>query len=92
MSSTFESPGCCTGVTATTRRSDVCLWAPKRACQQHGCPEKFDAELTKRWADAISDAADRDGFGTSAGQFIAAHPELRVGNLLGAPAAAQPIR
>lgn len=53
----------------------------RRACEIHGCPEKFDAQLTERWARAIATAIERDGQGSSASDFIAAHPELRKGDL-----------
>lgn len=52
-----------------------------RACEAHGCPEKFDAALTERWARAIAEAAGRDGLGPTAEHFIAAHPELQRGDL-----------
>jgi hypothetical protein len=47
----------------------------KRACEAHGCPEKFDAALTERWARAIVEAARRDGLGPTAATFIATHPQ-----------------
>lgn len=53
----------------------------RRACDVHGCPEKFDAELTRRWARAVATAIESDGGGSSASDFIAAHPELRRGDL-----------
>lgn len=52
----------------------------RRACEVHGCPEKFDAALTARWARAIADAMELDAEGSSATEFIATHPELRQGN------------
>lgn len=55
----------------------------KRACATHGCLEKFDAALTERWAQAIAEAARRDGLGPSADSFIAAHPHLQRGDLFG---------
>ena len=57
----------------------------ERACQAHGCPEKFHAPLTERWAQAITAAAGRDGLGPTAEHFIAAHPELQRGDLFGSP-------
>jgi hypothetical protein len=57
----------------------------KRACAAHGCPEKFDAALTERWADAIADAIDRDGAETTARRFLDAHTQLQNGELLGVP-------
>jgi hypothetical protein len=53
----------------------------ERACAAHGCPEKFDAALTARWADAIVAAAGRDGLGPSAAAFISEHPQLCQGEL-----------
>ena len=47
----------------------------------HGVPVKFDRALTLRWIKAISETLDRDGHGGSAGQFLAAHPELGSGKL-----------
>lgn len=57
----------------------------KRACETHGCPEKFDAALTERWARAIAEAARRDGLGPTAATFIATYPQLHRGDLFGAP-------
>jgi len=57
----------------------------RRACDVHGCPEKFDADLTERWARAIAETIDRDGPRTTAEEFLAAHPDLRRGDLLGRP-------
>jgi hypothetical protein len=64
------------------------LSGTKRACDIHGCPEKFDAALTERWARAVAEAVDGDGFGPSADHFIARHPELRRGDLFRAPGVA----
>lgn len=57
------------------------LSGTQRACEAHGCPEKFDAALTERWAQAIAGAAACDGLGPTAEHFIAAHPELQRGDL-----------
>jgi hypothetical protein len=57
------------------------LAGTERACVAHGVPEKFDRALTLRWIKAISETLDRDGHGGSAGQFLAAHPELGSGTL-----------
>ena len=62
------------------------LAGTERACRAHGVPEKFDAELTVRWSDAISEAVARDGLGPSADHFLAAHPELARGRLPAPPA------
>ncbi len=61
------------------------LRGTKLACEVHGCPEKFDAALTARWAQAIADAAKRDGLGATADDFVDSHPELRRGDLFGLP-------
>lgn len=58
----------------------------KRACEVHGSPEKFDPALTGRWADAVARTIDRDGPGADADEFLARHPELMRGDLLGKPA------
>ena len=60
------------------------LTGTRRACEVHGCPEKFDAALTKRWAGAMRRAAERD-VGATADDFIATHPELRQGDLFREP-------
>lgn len=57
----------------------------ERACEANGCPEKFDAALTERWAKAIAEAAGRDGLGPTAEHFIAGHPNLQRGDLFGLP-------
>ena len=57
----------------------------RQACEVHGCPEKFDAELTQRWSHGVAEAAERDGFASSADAFIEAHPELTTGDLFGTP-------
>jgi hypothetical protein len=57
----------------------------KRACVIHGCPEKYDAALTERWAQAIAEAIERDGAEATARRFLDAHPQLQDGKLLGVP-------
>ncbi len=59
------------------------LSGTKQACEAHGCPEKFDAALTERWARAIAEAAERDGLGPTSDNFFSSHPELRRGDLFG---------
>ena len=54
----------------------------KRACDVHGCPEKFDAALTERWADALATAIKHGGLKANADAFLAAHPALQRGDLL----------
>lgn len=48
----------------------------RHACAVHGVPEKFDEGLTRRWARAIAEIAERDGLGDSATSFIVSHAEL----------------
>jgi hypothetical protein len=62
------------------------LLGTEQACAVHGCPEKFDPALTERWAQAIADATEQDGFGASSADFFAAHPEFMSGGLFGRPA------
>ena len=57
----------------------------RRSCEVHGCPDKFDAALTERWAREIADAIDHDGFGASADDFLAKHAALQRKDLLGQP-------
>ena len=49
----------------------------RRACEVHGCPEKFDRDLTIRWSREVARLVARDGPADSAADFIAAHPQLR---------------
>jgi hypothetical protein len=57
----------------------------RRACEVHGVPERFDAQLTQRWTDAIADALDERPAPTSLAELLARHPQLRDGKLLGRP-------
>ena len=52
----------------------------RRACIAHGCPEKFDAELTRRWSAAIASVAASDP-AQDAEAFLRRHPELLRGDL-----------
>jgi hypothetical protein len=61
------------------------LEGTERSCEAHGCPEKFDAALTARWARAIAEAIAHDGPGPSAAAFLEFHPELGRSGLLGRP-------
>lgn len=61
------------------------LAGTEQACALHGCLEKFDPILTERWAGAIADATQRDGFGATAAEFLAAHPRFLSGELFGLP-------
>jgi hypothetical protein len=57
----------------------------RKGCDHYGVPEKFDEDLTRRWARAVSDAvanaSDSEGFQ----DFIERNPELRRGDLFGKP-------
>jgi hypothetical protein len=57
----------------------------EKACEVHGCRERFDYELTERWAAAISERVHRGGLGASAAEFISRNPELRRGDLFSPP-------
>ncbi len=61
------------------------LTGTKCACEAHGCPERFDATLTARWARAIAEAAEGDGLRATPDHFFDSHPELRRGDLFGSP-------
>jgi len=57
----------------------------RKGCDHYGVPEKFDEDLTGRWAravsDAVADAPESDGFQ----DFIERNPELRRGDFFGKP-------
>jgi len=57
----------------------------RKGCDHYGVPEKFDEDLTRRWAravsDAVADAPESEGFQ----DFIERNPELRRGDLFGKP-------
>jgi hypothetical protein len=59
------------------------LTGTRRACERHGCTEKFDAGLTERWSDAVAGAMQEHGPGASASAFLLAHPHLARGDLFG---------
>ncbi len=63
----------------------------RRACIVHGCPEKFDAELTRRWSEAIASAAAGD-LSRDADAFLRGHPELLRGDLFAAGRRVEPQR
>lgn len=56
-----------------------------RNCRLAGAEERFDEDLTRRWAQLLADthaaAPDR-----TTGELLDRHPELSRGDLLGAPA------
>ena len=51
----------------------------KRACNVHGCPDRYSEELTKRWSVSIADAMDEVPRPSSLHQMLERHPELRRG-------------
>lgn len=57
----------------------------RRGCDHYGVPEKFDEQLTRRWARAVSAAADSASDADSFDVFLARHPDLRKGDLFGKP-------
>ena len=57
----------------------------RQGCDHYGVPEKFDEDLTRRWARAVSEAAGAGPDQESFDAFIARNPELRRGGLLGTP-------
>jgi hypothetical protein len=55
-------------------------------CEAMGAADRFDADLTARWAERIGACVEVDGErARSYDDFIARHPELRRGDLLGLP-------
>lgn len=56
----------------------------RKGCDHYGVPEKFDEDLTRRWARAIADAAMTSPAG-SFDEFIAAFADFRRGDLFGRP-------
>lgn len=55
-----------------------------RNCVALDAPDKFDADLTARWSEAIATAM-RSGHTTRASEFLAEHPELLNSTLYGPP-------
>lgn len=51
----------------------------KRACEAHGCPEKYSEELTARWSVTIAAALDEVPAPGSLDELLERHPELRRG-------------
>jgi hypothetical protein len=56
-----------------------------RNCLSMGVPDRFDADLTDRWSDAIADAVE-DSSETTSDDFLSEHPELLDSRLFGLPA------
>lgn len=57
----------------------------RKGCDHYGVPEKFDADLTRRWAQAVSAAAASSPDGETFDRFLERNPELGRGDLLGKP-------
>ena len=57
----------------------------RKGCARYDVPERFDEDLTRRWARAVSGAAVAGPEGESFDAFIARNPELRRGDLFGKP-------
>ena len=51
----------------------------KRACDAHGCPDKYSEELTERWSVAIAAAMDEVPHPGSLHEMLERHPELQCG-------------
>lgn len=56
----------------------------RRNCDALGSPERYDAELTRRWWDAIADAAEETG-ALDADELLRVRPELLRSDLFGRP-------
>ena len=54
-------------------------------CEAMDAADRSDEQLTRRWGDRVADAMQQ-GDGETFEDFIAQHPELARGNLLGLPA------
>jgi len=63
----------------------------RKGCDHYGVPEKFDENLTRMWARAISDAAEVAPDSETFEEFMARNPELRRGDLLGKAPRSEPI-
>ena len=57
----------------------------RRNCEEAGVPDRFDENLTRRWAARIGAAVEAEAGASYAG-FIGAHAELARSDLLGLPA------
>jgi hypothetical protein len=55
----------------------------RKGCEHYGVPEKFDENMTRRWARAISNAIADAPESESFQEFIARNPELQRGDLHG---------
>jgi hypothetical protein len=57
----------------------------RKGCDHYGVPEKFDEQLTRRWAQAISEASSTAPASETFDEFIARNPHLQRGDLFGKP-------
>jgi hypothetical protein len=57
----------------------------RRGCDHYGVPEKFDEDLTRSWARAVSGAAVAGSERETFDAFIVRNPDLRRGDLFGKP-------
>jgi hypothetical protein len=68
-----------------TEAEECLVQGTRKGCDHYRVPEKFDEDLTRRWAravsDAVADAPESEGFQ----DFIERNPELRRGDLFGKP-------
>ena len=62
----------------------------RKGCDHYGVPEKFDEQLTRLWARAISDAVGDAPKSETFAEFIARNPQLRRGDLYGKPRQSHP--
>ena len=53
-------------------------------CRLMDAAERFDEDLTRRWARVVAEAIDAEG-ASSADELLRCRPELARGDLLGAP-------
>jgi hypothetical protein len=56
----------------------------RRNCDALGSPERYDAELTRRWWDGIADAVEETG-ARDADELLRGRPELLRTDLFGPP-------
>jgi hypothetical protein len=57
----------------------------RKGCEHYGVPEKFDEQLTREWARAISEAIENAPESESFEEFIGRNPHLRRGDLYSGP-------
>jgi hypothetical protein len=57
----------------------------RKGCDHYGVPEKFDEPLTRRWAQAVSDAARQGPVNETFDEFMARNPTFSRGDLFETP-------